>query len=256
MAARPLIIVALVVVALVVAWIPSCRSFPPGCVALMNRVPNGTGEGWSDDELRSFARDAWAYSESQSDRWVKWNLLLWVELASRRGASVEVSGEVLDQTLRRFADAAEGDRDPWTFLLIPLGQLWRAGQDARTEADQKLSLLQRIEDSAPTPLVSAIVPNRKVSLFMDLDSRDLLRDPEEREEAMRQIDVMAERKDDLDTYWNSSTTSMLPRATARLKATRLGAIAPPLTGTTLSGTDFDLTSTRGTVTLVRFWGFW
>ena len=236
MAARPLIIVALVVVALVVAWIPSCRSFPPECLALMNRVPNETGEGWSDDELRSFARDAWAYSESQSDRWVKWNSLLYVEVASRRGASVKVSGEVLDQTLRRFADAAEGDRDPWTFLLIPLGQLWRAGQDARTEADQKLSLLQRIEDLAPTPFVRAIVPNQKVCIFMELDRRGLLRDPEEREEAMRQIDVMAERRDDLDTYWGGSTPGTLLRATARLKATRVGAIAPPLTGTTLSGT--------------------
>ena len=251
MAARPLIIVALVV-----AWLPSCSSLPPECVALWNRVPNGTGEGWSDDELRSFARDSWAYSESQSDRWVKWNSLLSVEHASRRGASVEVSGEVLDQTLRRFANAAEGDRDPWTFLLIPLGVLWRAGQDARTEADQKLSLLQRIEDLAPTPFVRAIVPNRKVCIFMELDGRGLLRDPEEREEAMRQIDVMAKRKDDLDTYWGGSTAGTLPFAIACLKTRRLGAIAPPLTGTTLSGTDFDLTSTRGTVTLVRFWGFW
>ncbi len=89
MAARPLIIVALVVVALAVAWIPSCRSLPPECVALWNRVPNGTGEGWSDDELRSFARDAWAYADSQSDRRVQWHALFYVVDASQRGGSIQ-----------------------------------------------------------------------------------------------------------------------------------------------------------------------
>ena len=46
------------------------------------------------------------------------------------------------------------------------------------------------------------------------------------------------------------------RATARLQATRLGAPAPALAGETLDGADFDLAATRGTVTLIRFWGFW
>ncbi len=237
-------------------FLASCSTLPPECTALFQRIPHETGEGWSDAELRSFAQDAWAYAESQPSRRVQWHVLFYVDIATRRGGSVEVSGEIRAENLRRFFDAAGEEYDPWRVLLISLGQLWRSGQEARAEADQKLDLLQRIENESPTSLVGAIVPHRKVSLFLELEKTGLLRDPGEREEALRQVTIMAERKGDLNSFWDRSTTWMIRRAPVCLTATRLGAIAPPLAGMTLSSANFDLTSTRGTVTLVRFWGFW
>lgn len=242
--------------AALIASLPSCSGLPPECVALWQRLPNGSGEGWSDAELRSFANDAWAYSASQARPRVQWHPLFYVIDACQLGGSVEVSGELLEGTLARFSAVARDDEYAWTIVLINLGQLWRSGSEARVEADQKLRLLQSIEDEATTPFVKAVVPLRKVDIFVALDRADLLRDEAERDEAMRQVELMGDRQADLDDYWRDGMARRMAHAKASLQATRLGAPAPALAGVTLDGDDFDLLATRGTVTLIRFWGFW
>lgn len=238
------------------ASLPSCGGLPPECTALRQRIPEGSGEGWSDAQLRSFANDAWAYCDSQTTPRVQWHALFYVIDACHRGGSVAGSGRVLEETLTRFAKVARDDDYAWTIVLINIGHLARDTSEIRAEADNKLRLLQRIEDEAPTALVKAVVPLRKVSIFMDLEGADLLHDEAERNEAMRQVQLIDDRRESLDSYWGRNTATRIARAKARLLATRLGKAAPPLAGVTLEGEPFDLASTRGTVTLIRFWGFW
>ena len=246
----------LVLLATLIASLASCRGVPPECTALWQRLDNGSAEGWSDAELRGFADDAWAYSASQTQPFLQWLPLTYVIDACQRGGSVEVSNSLLEGTIERFSAVAPNDEQAWTIMLIHLGQLWRDRFELRAEADQKLRLLQRIEDEAATPLVKAAVPLRKVSIFMDLDDADLLADARERDEAMRQIELVGERQADLNDYWAEGVASGLARVKARLQATRVGAFAPALAGVTLDGDEFDLSAARGTVTLIRFWGFW
>lgn len=242
--------------AALLATLPSCSGLPPECTALFQRIPDGTGQDWSDAELRNFASDCWAYSASQTEPRVQWHALFYAIDACHSGGSVQGSGEVLEETLTRFAKVARDDEWAWTIVLINMGHLARDRSHVRAEADTKLQLLQRIEDEAPSPFVKAIVPLRKLSIFMDLDSIDLLRDEAERDEAMRQVKLIGDRRADLNSYWGRNMDTRIARAKARLQTTRLGTAAPALAGTTLDGDEFDLTSTRGTVTLLRFWGFW
>lgn len=248
--------VRMLLLAALIALLASCRGVPPECTALWQRLDNGSAEGWSDAELRSFANDAWAYSASQTQQQLQWLPLSYVVQACQRGGSVEGSGALLEGTLGRFSAVALDDEQAWTILLIHLGQLCRDRFELRAEADQKLRLLQRIEDEATTPLVKAIVPLRKVNIFMDLDGVDLLRDEAERDEVMRQIELVGERQADLNDYWAKGIASVVAHARVCLQVTRPGASAPALAGVTLDGDDFDLSATRGTVTLIRFWGFW
>ena len=187
---------------------------------------------------------------------LQWIPLSYVIQACQRGGSVEVSGALLEGTLGRFSAVALDDEEAWTILLIHLGQLCRDRRELRAEADQKLRLLQRIEDEATTPHVKAVVPLRKICIFMDLDGVDMLRDEAERDEVMRQIELAGERKADLNGYWAKHARALMAHARVRLHATRVGASAPALAGVTLDGNDFHLSATRGTVTLIRFWGFW
>ena len=250
MSARILLLAALI------ASLASCRGVPPECTALWRRLDNGSAEGWSDAELRSFAEDAWAYSASQTKPRLQWIPLSYVIQACQRGGSVEGSGALLEGTMERFSAVALDDESAWTIVLIHLGQLGRDRFELRAEADQKLRLLQRIEDAATMPLVKVVVPLRKVSIFMDLDGVDLLRDEAEREEVMRQIELVSERQADLNDYWAEGVAGGMARARVCLQATRRGASAPALAGVTLDGDDFDLSATLGTVTVIRFWGFW
>jgi len=246
----------LLALATLLATLQSCAGLPPECKALRQRIPEGSGEGWSDAELRNFANDAWAYCESQTTPRVQWHALFYVIDACHRGGTLEGSGKVLEETLDRFAKVARDDEYAWTIVLINMGHLARDISEVRGEADNKLRLLQRIEDEAKTPFVKAVVPLRKLSIFMDLDGADLLHDESERDEAMRQVQLIDERRDGLDSYWGRNTDTRIARAKARLQTTRLGTPAPALAGITLEGAPFDLKSTRGTVTLIRFWGFW